>query len=274
MIVATRASLSGGGIWGLLAIAFGYGVFHAAGPGHGKAIVMSYVFANERALQRGVGVALAAALLQALIAIALVVPAVLILGTTARQLDASIAWIEIISFATITALGLSLIVRKFKALRLARASQRLVALSPAPARFGASDPLGFNDPDHVQGPHCAHVHLPQASDMTGEKSWRDLAAATIAAGSRPCSGAILLLAFALSVGAVWAGVAAVFAMAVGTAITTAGFAILAVAAKALSLRAAEKTERLQLITAILELIAAVLITALGLALLAGYLSGA
>lgn len=264
MTAALRASRDGAGLWSLCGIAFAYGVFHAAGPGHGKAVVSSYVFANEQALRRGIGVAVAAALLQAVVAITLVVPAVTLLGATARQIDASVAWIEIITFSGIVLLGLSLIWRKLKALRALRQAQAHHHHGP--------DCAHHHEHGHVHGPHCNHVHLPDADTLTGTKSWRDLVAATIAAGSRPCSGAIVLLAFALSAGAVGAGVLAVFAMAAGTALTTAGFAAGSVFAKGLVTRLADGGERMGMATLLLELAAAVAITLLGVALLAGYLA--
>src|SRR5271165_95746 len=61
----------------LAAVAFAYGVFHAAGPGHGKAVIASYMLANERALKRGIVLALLAAMLQAVVAVALVAVAAL-----------------------------------------------------------------------------------------------------------------------------------------------------------------------------------------------------
>ena len=50
-----------GALWGLLGLSFGYGVFHAAGPGHGKALIASYMLANERALRRGIALSFLAA---------------------------------------------------------------------------------------------------------------------------------------------------------------------------------------------------------------------
>ena len=54
------------------AISFAYGIFHAAGPGHGKAVISSYLVANEETARRGIVLSFASALLQALVAVALV----------------------------------------------------------------------------------------------------------------------------------------------------------------------------------------------------------
>ncbi len=271
MISALRATTTGGGAGALLTVAFLYGVFHAAGPGHGKAIVSSYVFANEQALRRGISVAVAAAILQALVAIALVVPAVLMIGATARQIDASVAWIEIVTFAAILLLGLSLTYRKFKAFLLA-----IGGAKKAPAVCAQCGPglrytpsTGAAQP----APACTHVHLPSAASLSGERSWKDLAAAAFAAGSRPCTGAIILLSFALSVSALPVGIAAVFAMAAGTALTTSAFAAGAVLAKGATARIADRSERWRPLTAGIELAAAILVALLGGALLTGYMAG-
>src|SRR5579863_988916 len=68
--------------WGLASLSFLYGVFHAAGPGHGKAVITSYMISNERALKRGIVIAFLAALLQGIVAIVLVGTAALIFNAT------------------------------------------------------------------------------------------------------------------------------------------------------------------------------------------------
>ncbi|MDU0334255.1 hypothetical protein RWU37_05690, partial [Enterococcus sp. 2CBP] len=56
----------------LVGLSFVYGIFHAAGPGHGKAVISSYMIANETALRRGIFLSFISSLLQALMAIAVV----------------------------------------------------------------------------------------------------------------------------------------------------------------------------------------------------------
>jgi nickel/cobalt exporter len=97
--------------------------------------------------------------------------------------------------------------------------------------------------------------------------------AALAVGLRPCSGAILLLVFALAQGLFWAGVAATFVMAVGTAITVATIAVVAVSAKGVARRlAAGREGGGVLVMRGLEFSAAGLVLLLGLGLLLGYVS--
>ncbi|MGH6736094.1 MAG: nickel/cobalt transporter [Methyloceanibacter sp.] len=88
--------------------------------------------------------------------------------------------------------------------------------------------------DHAHGEACNHIV--DARDVAGPLSWRKIAAVVVSVGIRPCSGAILVLVFALTQGLFWAGVAATFAMALGTAITVAVLATLALGSRELALR--------------------------------------
>ena len=69
----------------LFGISFLYGVFHAAGPGHGKAVISSYLVANEETWRRGVVLSFASALLQALVAVAIVGIAAVLLARRRRR---------------------------------------------------------------------------------------------------------------------------------------------------------------------------------------------
>jgi nickel/cobalt transporter (NicO) family protein len=121
---------------------------------------------------------------------------------------------------------------------------------------------------------CGHYHAPDPAQLGDGFSWRGAAATVVAAGARPCSGAIVVLTFALTQGLFPAGVIATFAMALGTAITTGALACLAVFAKGAAMRlATRESSRANLIARSLELAAAVCVLAYGIALLFGPTGG-
>lgn len=244
---AVGAIRDGGG-WGpMLLLGFSYGVFHAAGPGHGKAVIAGYIMAGERALGRGFALSLAAALLQALVAIAIVGSGALLLGATAAGMNRAGTVIETVSFGFVALLGLALTWRK--AGRLA----------------GLSDPSAA-----ACAPGCGHVHLNDAEAIDRISGWRERLGVVVAAGSRPCAGAVLILVFSLSQGILAAGIAATVAMALGTALATGALASLAVFAKALALRLAGGRGRNgALAIGSLELLAGAVVLVLGIAMLSG-----
>src|SRR3954466_3975329 len=107
--IIRAAKTDGTAVWTLLGVSFLYGIFHAAGPGHGKAVISSYLVANEETWRRGIVLSFASALLQAFVAVALVGIAAVILNATARQMCDAGRVIELASYALIALLGLRLI---------------------------------------------------------------------------------------------------------------------------------------------------------------------
>ncbi len=75
-----------------------------------------------------------------------------------------------------------------------------------------------------------HAIAPQ--DIRG--NWREQLGVVLAVGLRPCSGALVVLVFALSQGVLPAGIASVLLMGLGTAIPVPTLATLAVTAKGLA----------------------------------------
>src|SRR5207247_10597484 len=89
---------------------------------------------------------------------------------------------------------------------------------------------------------CRHSHGPVPREVACPGGWRRGFGTIFAVGLRPCSGAILVLVFALAQGMFWAGIAATLVMGLGTAITVATIAVLAVSAKDLARRLSGASE--------------------------------
>lgn len=104
----------------LIGLSFAYGVFHAAGPGHGKAVISSYMIANETQLKRGILISFVSALLQGAVAIGLVGAAWLVLRGTSITMTKATQAMEIASFAMVALFGAWLLVRKLWSLRIRR----------------------------------------------------------------------------------------------------------------------------------------------------------
>ena len=87
MSATIRAAKSdGSAVWTLLTISFAYGIFHAAGPGHGKAVISSYLVANQETARRGIVLSFASALMQSLVAVLIVGIFAWLLNATAKTM--------------------------------------------------------------------------------------------------------------------------------------------------------------------------------------------
>jgi ABC-type nickel/cobalt efflux system permease component RcnA len=238
LAASVRRLKSGNAIAAALALAglsFLYGVVHAVGPGHGKAIISSYVVANEETVRCGVMISFLAAGLQAVTAVALVGVLLVALNATGLQVNAWAHQLESVSYALIALVGLYLL-----STQLMRLWSRYRG-GNAPPTAGLDDSHHHHhhhhhhhDHEHEHGEACGHIV--DARQLAGPFSWRKVMAVAFSVGIRPCTGAILVLVFALTQGLFWAGVAATFAMALGTAITVAVLASLALGSRELALR--------------------------------------
>ncbi len=195
-------ALHEGGSWAafltLAGAGFVYGILHAAGPGHGKMVVGAYMMADDRTLKRGLTIVGLSALMQALVAIVLVLVVFYGLGLARDKAEYAAAWLECASYGLIGLVGTVLVVRGLRA---------------------------FDG--HVHDEHCGHAHGPDARALAQVHDFRTMAMMVLSIGIRPCSGALLLMFFACLLGEVWAGMGAVLAMGVGTGITTGVIAVAA-----------------------------------------------
>lgn len=214
----------------LIGLSLLYGVFHAAGPGHGKAVIATYLGTQPVQLRRGVLLSVLSALAQGLTAIALVEIAVTVLGLSIRKAQGAGMQAETLSYALMAVLGAVLAARSLLALW----RQWRAARQPAPSLFsGAGRAMR---PMQSWCADCGRLHGPSRAHLAQPLSWRGSLGVILAIGLRPCTGAILVLLIAHATGLRWTAMAAVLAMSLGTAATVAVLAILAVSARQAALR--------------------------------------
>ena len=149
-----RAAKADGSVaWGLFGLSFLYGIFHAAGPGHGKAVISSYMVANEETWVRGVVLSFASALLQALVAVVVVGIAAALLNATAATMSRAVNLIEILSYSLIILIGVRLLWVK------GRVFLTTLQTLHRPAAVGAAVTPAHHRHDHAHDDHDhAHAH--------------------------------------------------------------------------------------------------------------------
>ncbi len=229
---------NGAAFWALIGIAFVYGVIHAVGPGHGKAVISGWIMANRENLRNGIALAGLAALAQAVSAITLILVAALFLHLTSVSITRTTLGFEIGSDVLIIGLGLWLVWRR--ALRpILRHRAALAAsdglghlafsapqIAAAPASRFAAEAAAFCEQD--DDCDCGGLHIPSAAASQGRLDLRRAWSVMAATALRPCTGALIVLVFALSQHVLYAGIAATIAMSFGTALSVSVLAALVV----------------------------------------------
>ncbi len=243
-----------GALAALLGLAFAYGFFHAAGPGHGKMLIGGYGFGRRVPALRLSVIALAASLAQAGTAIALVYGGIFLAGWTRDRVEGvAEAWLTPASYAVVGALGLWLVWRGLRGLR--------------PAPKPRHDHHHHHHHHHV---HCGHAHGPTLEEVARVASVRDAALLVGGIALRPCTGAIFLLIICWRLGVDAAGIAGTLAMALGTATVTVAVALLSATAREGALAGLAAGPAARVLPA-LELTAGAVIAAAAATLLAPFL---
>lgn len=279
--------------WLLISLSFLYGILHAAGPGHGKAVISSYMIANQTALRRGILLSFISSLLQAVSAIILVGLAWFVLRGTGISMGMTGRYMELASYVLVILCGIYIIIRKMRP-----ASQpAILTTTPAgaepvwqgslsasatqrPSALNTSMRLKYQPADKKAAVFdhefsgtgancttCGHSHVADPAALSGDFNWKTAWAAIIAVGIRPCSGAIIVLTFSMLNGLLLGGILSAFAMALGTFITVALLATLAVTAKNTALRLVKNPLMSSHLQNIIEIGAALFIILTGVLLL-------
>lgn len=259
-------------LWSLIGLSFSYGVLHAAGPGHGKAVISSYMIANETELKRGVLLSFLSSMLQGLVAILLIGAVYLVLRGSSINMTRATQSLELASYALIAAFGGWLLFRKLRSMMRPALAVSAHAHDDHAHRDHDHD-HHHHGHDHAHGPGevcatCGHAHAPDPKLLKGDRfAFTEAWSAIVAVGLRPCSGALIVLSFALLNGLYLGGILSVFAMSIGTAITVSILATMAVTAKGIAVRYASGHSAAARISNGIEIAGALLVLVLGIVLL-------
>ncbi|HEV3156645.1 MAG TPA: hypothetical protein VGZ00_04800 [Candidatus Baltobacteraceae bacterium] len=181
------------------AFALLYGCVHAAGPGHGKAVVIGYFLSRDAKFLHGLRLSAGIALTHVASAIVIVGVIGIFFGQILPSIEDERS-VRLLSYGTITLLGIVLFVQTAR-------------------RDVTSQGCG-----HEHGHEYDHEHG-HASPKDGRDGTTRILA--IAAGMVPCTGSLLVLTYALANHLYLAGVLLVVAIGVGMALTTAFLGIAA-----------------------------------------------
>jgi ABC-type nickel/cobalt efflux system permease component RcnA/ABC-type uncharacterized transport system substrate-binding protein len=199
----------GPALWMFLGLSFVYGVIHAVGPGHGKAVVCSYFLANPGSLASGALMGNAITFVHMGSAAAAVGVAYLIFSSGMGGFAAASRALQPASYGLLALMGLVLVIKAVRDL----------------LKGG------------MLAPGCEHT------DGNGG-DLRSILAVSFVTGLIPCPGAAVILAFSIGLNIFWTGVMALIVMAAGMGLTTTLFAWFAVTARSAALKLSGRNRRL------------------------------
>jgi ABC-type nickel/cobalt efflux system permease component RcnA len=191
-------------------LAFAYGVLHTLGPGHGKVVVASYFLSRDAQIMRGFLMGLQIAVFHVLSAAVMVALADLVLRQAFGSAPAEVAGVRLASYGLIALIGCSMLVQAVRRSRLRRAGIAVV--------------------DECCGHGHPHRHGPSGTRPGAGEQARE-GALSLAVGLVPCTGAVLILLYAISNDILFAGVLLVLAIAAGMALTMGALGVLSIVAR-------------------------------------------
>jgi len=226
-----------------IAVCFGYGVLHTLGPGHGKAVIISYFVGSGGSLRRGLTMGVRVAIFHVFSAIAIVLIADLLLRHALNLSPENYPIVRLFSYGAIAAIG---------GWMLWQALQPPIVASPAdPAdrpdtkaaesllypslsdRVRSSDPGGSQQSaavaDRVRPARpSAWQHATACRCFTCDDDATSGGWLSVAIGAVPCSGALAVLLYGLANNMVWTSILLVVAISVGMALTLAAIGVAAI----------------------------------------------
>ena len=231
-----------------MGLTFLYGAFHVAGPGHGKAVIVSYFLGREAKLARGLWLGLQIAATHVVAAIVIVWLADAALRQAFGGVPAELRAVQAVSYGAIVAIGLHMLWQAGRGL-----AGRQVA------------DLCEHGHNHAHGAAHDHGH--------GSERARQ-GALSFAVGLVPCTGATLVMLYALANGIVGAGILMVVGIGLGMAAAMAAIGVATILARRAALARLAAARGDGITSRILQLAAGLAICLLGALMFYGALTGA
>ena len=211
----------------LILISFFYGIFHAIGPGHGKFILTSYLALEQSKLKQAVKISLASSIVQGIVAILLVSIIIVAFTLSRTYFNLTLKWVERGSFMLMILLGVYWIYQAWQGIRPPKLQIRKIS----PMQMSQEKTPLVSHHIHHEHCGCGHQHLPSSVQMNQSTGWKSQLFLILSIGSRPCSGAILVLFLSYTLNIYLWGILATLMMALGTGITLTIFALIVIFAR-------------------------------------------
>ncbi len=208
-----RDRQSSGPLWIGLLVALTYGIVHTLGPGHGKAVVISYFVGEGGSLMRGVGMGARIAVFHVLSAVIVVWVTDFAVRQATGNAPSDYRAVKLVSYSAIALIGGFMLWNAIGAARLKHDHE--------------------HGHDHHDGCHACEA----ATSPKGISGWLALAV-----GSVPCTGALLVLLFGMANDLLVPAILMVVAISLGMALAMSGIGVLAIAGRNLVDRKLEGNE--------------------------------
>jgi ABC-type nickel/cobalt efflux system permease component RcnA len=264
MVKIQGQPMSGAFLIGVL-VAFGYGVLHTLGPGHGKAVIVSYFIGEGGSLQRGLGMGIRIAVCHVFAAVVLAIATQLVVQQVGGSEASSFRTMRLLSYGAIAGIGGWMVWQTLQAYR--RPHQPTVAAAPDSGKAIA---------DRTLYPSLSQAVLERPAPMTEREqtgwgcrclncfsSTHTGGWLSVAIGAVPCSGALIVVLYGLANNMVGISIALVMAISVGMAIALSTIGILALLGRQTLDRRLMSSARQRKISAGLRLAGAAMVCTVG-----------
>ena len=216
--------------WFAILVAFGYGLVHTLGPGHGKSVMISYFIGEGGNFRKGITMGVMIAITHVLSSIIVVLVMDFAVRQATGQAPSDYRVIRLGSYALIILIGAVMLRRAIQSSRHSRNSDK--------SETGANSHAGHDHHHESHGDHHDdHAHHDCLACSALEKKKKGAGTwLALAVGVVPCTGALLVLLFGVANDLLFPAILMVAAISAGMAIAMSGIGVLAILGRRMAFR--------------------------------------